>query len=141
MACVHEMIKSYRPELDLEEPFSADEVVEHLAEETELDAETIRTVLEAMPDMLYFYLLRGRPVEIPGLGEVKPTIDLDGTIRGALDLDEDLVERLSEEGAYRGGINRQENIGLRLERMAQMWNSSHPDSPVRDVDAYAIVNS
>lgn len=141
MACVHNVIQQYRPELDLEEPVSADEVVARVAEATELEEATVRKVLEAMPDALSEFLVQGRPVELSGVGQVRPTIDLDGTIRAALDSDESLVERLSEPDAYRGGINRQENIGLSLERLAQMWNSSHPDDKVRDVDAYAIVRS
>lgn len=141
MACVHNVIKQYRPELDLEDPVEADEVVEQLAEAAELDEETVRRVFDAMPDLLFEYLIQGQPVEVPGVGQIRPTIDLDGTIRGALDSEEALVERLSEPGAYRAGINRQENIGVSLERLAQMWNSSHPDDKVRDVDAYAIVGS
>lgn len=141
MACVHNVIQQYRPELDLEDPVNADDVVAQVAESTELDEETVRKVFDALPDLLYGRLIEGRPVEVPGVGQIRPTIDLDGTIRGALESEDELVERLSEDGAYRAGINRQENIGVSLERLAQMWNSSHPDDKVRDVDAYAIVGS
>ncbi|MDX1600260.1 MAG: HU family DNA-binding protein [Anaerolineales bacterium] len=141
MACVHNVIQQYRPELDLEDPVEGDDVVAQVAESTELDEETVRKVFDALPHLLYDHLIEGHPVEVPGVGQIRPTIDLDGTIRGALDSEEELVERLSEDGAYRAGINRQENIGVSLQRLAQMWNSSHPDDKVRDVDAYAIVKS
>lgn len=141
MACVHNLINSYRPELELEEPLGAEELVDHLAEQTELDSETVSKVLEALPDALQHYLLQARPVELPAVGQVKPAINLNGKIRAELETEESLVERLSEPDAYRGGINRRENIGVDLSRLAQMWNSSHPDDPVRDVDAYTVVGS
>ncbi len=141
MACVHNLIKNYRPELELEEPLTAEELVEHVAEETELDSETVRKVFEALPDALHHYLLSARPVELPGVGRIKPAMDLNGKIRGELETHEALVERLSEPDAYSAGINRRENIGADLSRLAQMWNSSHPDDPVRDVDAYAVVGA
>lgn len=141
MACVHNLIQNYRPELELEEPLGADELVDHLAEAAELESDTVRKVLEALPDALHHYLLHARPVELPDVGQIKPTIDLNGNIRAELETEESLVERLSEPDAYRAGINRRENIGADLSRLAQMWNSSHPDDPVRDVDAYTVVGS
>jgi len=138
MASVHDVIKQYRPELELEDELSADQAVEFLVEQTDLDGATIRKTLEALPELLYWHLIRGRPVVVPGLGRIKPTIDLDGTIRAALDADPALVERMSEPDIYRAGIDRHENIGASLKRLAQMWNSTHPNDPVRDVDAYAI---
>jgi hypothetical protein len=140
MATVHDLIQHYRPELELEKPLTADEALEYLKEQTDLEEETIRKTLQAVNGMLFWHLVRGRPVELEGVGTIRPTIDLDGTIRAALDVDAGLVESMSEPDAYRAGINRRENIGISLQRMAQMWNSTHPDDPVRDVDAYALVS-
>lgn len=139
MATVHDLIRQYRPELELEDPLTADEAIEYLTEQTDLEGDVIRTTLEAIRSMLFWHLLRGRPVELTGLGSIRPTIDLDGTIRAALDAEEGLVQAMSEPDAYRAGINRRENIGLSLQRMAQMWNSTHPDDPVQGVEAYALV--
>lgn len=139
MASVYDIIQQYRPELELEEPVSAEEAIQYMAENGDLDPEIIRQVFDAVPDMLFWFLVRGRPVELPGIGQIRPTIELSGTIRAALTADPALVDRMSEDDAYRAGINRHENIGLSLERLAQMWNSTHPDDPVKDVDAYAIV--
>ncbi len=133
MATIHDLMKQYKPELVLEDPVSAEETVEYLDEQLEMDAETIKTVLDKLPDMLYWFLLRGRPVTLPGVGQIRPTIDLDGTIRAAMEVDDSLVERLSEPEAYRAGIDRRENIDADVKRLAQMWNSSHPNDKITDL--------
>jgi len=48
---------------------------------------------------------------------------------------------MGEPEAYRGGVKRRENIGLSLDRLAQMWNSGHPNDPVTDQSAYSVANS
>jgi hypothetical protein len=140
MASVYDLIQRYRPELELEDPVLADEAVDYLAKHGDFDPEVVRTMFNAVSEMLFWFLVRGRAVELPGVGQVRPTIELDGTIRAALQADSALVDRMSADDAYRAGINRHENIGVSLERLAQMWNSTHPDDPVTDVDAYAIVS-
>lgn len=133
MATIQDLLDQYKPELDLEEPVSAEETLAYLEENSELDGETIKAVLAQLPDMLYWFLIRGRPVTIPGVGQVRPTIDLDGTIRAALEADEELVAKMSEPEVYRAGIDRRENIGANVERLAQMWNSSHPNDKITDL--------
>ncbi|MFP3852755.1 MAG: hypothetical protein ACLFWD_00530 [Anaerolineales bacterium] len=133
MATVQDVIKQYKPELDLEEPVSAEDAVAHIVENSDLEAATVEAVFNEVSELLYWYLIRGRPVTLPGVGQVRPTIDLDGTIRAALQADESLVARMSEPEAYRAGIDRRENIGASLRRLGQMWNSTHPNDPVRDL--------
>jgi hypothetical protein len=40
---------------------------------------------------------------------------------------------MSEPEAYRAGIDRRENIGADVQRLAQMWNSSHPNDRITDI--------
>lgn len=133
MASIYDLLKQYKPELDLEDPVLVDEAVGYMEEHSDLDKETIMSVLEQVPGMLYWFLIRGRPVVLPGTGEIRPTIDLDGTIKMAIEADSQLVERMSEPGAYRAGIDKRENIGADIKRLAQMWNSSHPNDRITDL--------
>jgi hypothetical protein len=91
-----------------------------------------------LPDMFFWFLVRGRPIELTDVGHIKPAIGLDGKIQAAIDTAESLVGRMSEPDAYRAGIKRRENIGVPLPRLAQMWNSTHPSDPITDLDAYAV---
>ncbi len=137
MATTHDVIRTYRPELEMEEPLSHEEVVSFLVEKSGLEAEQIEQALGALAELAFWHLVRARPVPLPGVGSLKPAIRLDGTVFAAIDTDPELQARMNEPGEYRAGIDRHENIGVPLSRLVQMWNSSHPDDPVLDHDAYA----
>jgi hypothetical protein len=133
MATIQDLLRQYKPELDLEEAVPADETLDYLEENSELDRQTIEAVLGQLPDLLYWFLMRGRPVTLPGVGQIRPIIHLDGSITAGIEADEQLVARMSEPDAYRAGIDRRENIGADIQRLAQMWNSSHPNDTITDL--------
>jgi hypothetical protein len=141
MASIRDVIRAYAPDLDLGKPVAAADVVAHLSEQTGLDGEVIQQVLGALPEMVYWFLVRGRPIELTGVGHLRPAIGLDGKIQVAVDTDEGLAKRMSEPDAYRAGIQRRESIGVPLPRLAQMWDSTHPSDRVTDLDAYALRSS
>jgi nucleoid DNA-binding protein len=141
MASIRDAIRTYAPDLDLEAPVLGAELVAHLAEQTGLEGEVIEQVLAAFQQTAFWFLVRGRPIELAGVGQLKPAIRLDGKIQAALDTDQGLIAKMSETDAYRAGIRRRESIGVPLARLAQMWNSSHPSDPVTDLEAYAVRNT
>ena len=138
MATMREVVRAYRPELEKGEPPTDKEIMDFLVEKSELSAEQVSKMIEALGGLVFWYVVRAQPVSIPGLGSFHPTIDLAGTIDLGIDTDADLSRRMNDPGEYRAGINRHENIGVPLERLAQMWNSANPDDPVIDLDAYAV---
>ncbi len=138
MATVRDVVAAYRPELVLEKPVSLEEAVAYLAEKSGLPAEQVQKVLEALPELAFWFLVRGRPIVLPGVGTLRPTIALDGSFGLEAEIDPHLKQRMGEPEAYRAGIKRRENIGVPLARLVQMWNSSHPDDRVKDFDPYAV---
>lgn len=138
MASIQDAIEAYRPELQMGDPVEFEEVVDYLQQKTGLEPETIRQVFQGLPDLAFWFMARGRPIEVPGVGHLRPRIALDGRIYPAIDGDSDLIEKLSAKDAYRSEINRRENIGANLDRLAQMWNSSHPNDRVEGYNPYAV---
>lgn len=136
MASIHNAKMKYAPELDLEDPLEMDEVISFLAEKSEVDPSEIKKVLDSMQELTFWYLVRARPIPIPGVGHLIPTVDLAGTFGATLEPDPELQRKMSEPEAYRAGVKRAENIGLTLSRLAQMWNSAHPDDQIADFDAF-----
>ncbi len=137
MATIRDAIEAYRPELVLDKPLTAEEAIAFLAEKSGVEAETVGKVMGAMQELVFWHLVRGRLVPLPGVGQLKPMIGLDGTFGAALDTAPELSKRMGAPEAFRAGVKRKENIGVPLERLAQMWNSSHPNDPVTDLAAYA----
>lgn len=138
MATIRDAISAYRPELVLEKPVTPEEAIAFLAEKSGVEAETVGKVMGALQELAFWHLVRGRPVPLPGVGQLRPTIALHGTFGAALDTAPELSKRMGEPEAYRAGVKRKENIGIALDRLTQMWNSSHPNDPVTDRAAYAV---
>jgi hypothetical protein len=138
MASVRDVVAAYRPELVLEKPVEFEEAVAYLAEKSGLPSEQIQQTLEALPELAFWFLVRGRPLALPGVGSLRPTIALDGAFGLEAEIDPELRRRMGEPEAYRAGIKRRENIGVPIGRLVQMWNSSHPDDRVQDFDPYAV---
>jgi len=130
MASIKDVMEAYAPELDLGDPVPLEEALAFLKEKSTLEPETIQAVLNSLAELAHWYLLRGRPVPLPGIGHLTPTVDMDGVFGAAIQTDPILSQKLGGPGDYRGGINRRENIGVPPRRLAQMWNSSHPDDRI-----------
>lgn len=141
MASIRDAIAEYRPELTLEKPLSPEEAIAFLVEKSGVDEATVNKVLAGISEMAFWHLVRGRPFPLKGVGVVAPRMKFDGTFGAALDLDPELAKRMAEPEAYRAGVKRRENIGLTRDRLAQMWNSAHPNDPVTDQAAYSVANS
>jgi hypothetical protein len=130
MASIRDVMAAYAPELDLGDPVPLEEALIFLKEKSALEPDTIQAVLNAYAELAHWYLLRGRPVPLPGIGHLIPTVDYDGVFGAAVQTDSAFSQKMGGPDNYRGGINRRENIGVSRKRLAQMWNSSHPDDRI-----------
>lgn len=136
MASIQDAVKTYSPEVELGKAVDLEEGAAFLAEKTGLDAEQVQQTLQAMGDLAFWFLVRGRPITLPGIGVLQPVVDRKGRIGPRLVSDEALVAKMSEPDAYRAGIKRRENIGVPLQRLAQMWNATHPNDPVTNFESH-----
>ena len=130
MASIKDVMAAYAPELDLGDPVPLEEALAFLKEKSSLEPDTIQAALNALAELAYWYLLRGRPVPLPGIGHLIPTVSYDGAFGAAVQIDPAFSQKLGGPDDYRGGINRRENIGVPRRRLAQMWNSSHHDDRI-----------
>ena len=141
MASIRDAIDAYRPELVIEKPLPAEEAIAFLVEKSGVDEATVRKVMAGIGELAFWHLVRGRAVPLPGVGQLKPVLHLDGTFGLAAEADPELAKRMAAPEAYRAGVKRRENTGVSLDRLAQMWNSAHPNDPVTDHAAYSVANS
>jgi len=79
---------------------------------------------------LSFFNLHGQPVQLEGLGTYTPTIDLDGVIGVGHRADTHIKGHLNAPGAFKGEIERRENIGKSGDDLVATWNADYPDDSV-----------
>lgn len=90
----------------------------------------IRVLLELQATIVYF-LLRGRGVKLEGLGTYLPNINYQGMFDVAHRLDRRLKRELSIRRAFSGRIRNKKNIGKSADEIYALWNSEHPEDPVK----------
>jgi len=123
-------INAYMPNIKLGKRAELSDLVEFIARSTGLNESTIRQVLIELRDTVVFFNLRGQPVQLEGLGTYTPTIDLGGEIGIGHRADTYIKEHLNASGAFKGEIERRENIGKSGDDLVAKWNADHPDDPV-----------
>jgi len=130
MASRIKAINAYMPNIKLGKRAEMSDLVEFISRSTGLNESTISQVLLELRDTVVFFNLRGQPVQLEGLGTYTPTIDLDGVIGVGHRADNYLKDHLNASGAFKGDIERRENIGKSGDDLAAKWNADHPADPV-----------
>jgi len=123
-------INAYMPTIKLGKRATMSDLVAFISRSTGLNESTISQVLLELRDAVIFYNLRGEPVQLEGLGTYTPTLDLSGKIGVGHRADNYLKNRLNDNDAFKGEVERRENIGKNSDELAAMWNADHPEDPV-----------
>ena len=130
MASRIKAINAYMPAIKLGKRATMSDLVAFISRSTGLNESTISQVLLELRDAVVFYNLRSEPVQLEGLGTYTPTIDLNGEIGVGHRADSYLKNRLNDNGAFKGEIERRENIGKSGDELVEKWNSDHPEDLV-----------
>jgi nucleoid DNA-binding protein len=130
MATRIEAITEYGPHLTLSKRAGAEDLAEFIAMRTGASEGTIVRILFELRDSLTFFLARGQPVYISGLGTYTPVIDLQGNIRVGHRADSKLKRRIVALEDYRGDVANRDNVGLSSAELVTMWNTDHPEDPI-----------
>ena len=130
MASKIKAINAYCPRVELGKTAQLDELVSYLADRTGLNEGEIRMVMIELRDAIVFFNRTGRSVKLEGLGTYAPKIGLDGKFGVSHRLDNHIRNALNVPGAFKGVIERRENIGKTSEELVAMWNAEHPEDPV-----------
>jgi|SaaInl7_200m_RNA_FD_contig_41_295435_length_776_multi_10_in_0_out_0_1 hypothetical protein len=123
-------ISTYRPKIELGERAVTDDLVEFIARSTGLNESGVRQMALEMRDAVLFFLVRGIPVYIEGLGTYTPKIDLDGTLGVGHRADNQIKIGLNVDGKFSANIINKENVGKTSDELVALWNTDHPDDLV-----------
>ena len=130
MASRIKAINAYRPKIELGKRAGTDDLVDLIATRTGLGEGDVRQMLIELRDVTIFFLQRGQPVKLEGLGTYTPKVDLSGVFGVGHRADNALKNALNIPGEFKGDIAKRDNIGKTSDDLVAMWNAEHPDDPV-----------
>ena len=123
-------IGALRPKLKLGKRVEKRQLVNYLADRTNLSEGQIDLVLKELRDAIIFFGLAGQGVKIEGLGTYKAKIGMDGKLGITHLADSYLLNALNMPGAFTGEVENRENIGKSGDDLVVQWNTANPDNPV-----------
>jgi hypothetical protein len=125
-------IKATRPQIDLIQTLSTQQLIEHIAGRTSLNAGEITEMAYELCDALGFFLSMGQPIHLEEVGTFTPDMRLDGTFFVHFRPSVELKHRLNTPGAFSGRLRNRQNIGKTSDDLVTQWNQQHPEDRVEE---------
>jgi hypothetical protein len=129
MASRIKAINAYRPRIKPGRTVQTEQLVEHIASRTGLNAGEIYFVLMELRDAIVFFGLSGQGVKLEGLGTYLPNMRLDGSLDAQHRLDPAIRKGLNRR-AFTGTVLNRKHIGKTPDELVALWNADHPDDAV-----------
>lgn len=107
-----------------------DELARWIADDADINVHVARLALDELGRVLRFYLRRGSPVLIDGLGRFRVTMGQDMALRLHFAADKDLRSDLSDARAFVGRTEHGERARWTPERYKAEWDAEFPDDPL-----------
>jgi nucleoid DNA-binding protein len=130
MATLIEAVNAYRPRVAQKETIGMAVLAERLAQGSLFSESIARMVLSDLQREVTRALRQGNAVRLPGIGRFSMHLRVDGRMRPTMTVDRALRIALRDVDAFRGTVERRENIGLSTSQIVALWNEEHPDDPV-----------
>jgi HU domain fused to wHTH, Ig, or Glycine-rich motif len=123
-------IRKYRPEIKRLNTMQTPELVEVIAQRTNLNEGEIRENVYELRDAILMAHKRGQAIKVEGLGTFTPTIRMDGRLDILFRPDPRLLDQLNNTENFYAAILNKANIGKSARDLITQWNKEHPDDPV-----------
>lgn len=130
MATFLEAVQAFGPRLVYNRTASTATVAKTLAGRTGLKHGQVLLVLRELQEVLVQYGETGTPVELDGVGRLRPTVNRDGHLRLAVTIAGELAHGIDRLDTYKGEILNRGNIGLDDDGYKALWDAVHPDDPL-----------
>lgn len=130
MATLLQAVVAYGPELDLNRLAELSQIAEWMSSRTGLNKSEIVMMLQELNDAIIYFNKNGIPVQLPGVGIFRPSINGKGKLRVTFRPDVSLGKALNAPGAYLGEIKNRQNIGLTNLELKALWDADHPTDPL-----------
>jgi hypothetical protein len=130
MASIIQAVRVYGPRISLKDPVKSEHFRDRIIEVSRQSTGMVANIQISTAEALLEFLLEGRPVQTE-LAIFTPSIDLDGSLRVNVRMNKPILSALNKPGAFKGKVERSENIGMSSQEIAARWNGDHPDNPIK----------
>lgn len=130
MAKILQAVQLYGPKLVLNSTIQSDQLSSWLAMRTGLNKSELKMMLQELNEAILYFNSQGMPINLPGIGTFRPSIDRDGKLKVNLRADSELKNGLNTPNAYKGRINNKKHIGLANADYKALWDAEHPGDPL-----------
>ena len=130
MASYMQAVGRYGPRVVQGPHAMEDELVAWMATDASANPHVVRMVLGQLGRVLRFYLRRGSPVVLPGVGRFRLTMGKDQELRLNFSLDKDLRKDLRDRRAFVGRTEFTERTRWTPDQYKARWDAEFPDDPL-----------
>jgi hypothetical protein len=130
MATMLQAVNRFGPKVVYGSPVKIDELADLMARSSGLNANAAQMALAELKDAILFYLKRGSPVVIPGLGRFKSTMGRDGELRLHFVPERRFTAAACNADTFRGKTARTETATWTDEEYKAAWDAEFPDDPL-----------
>lgn len=124
-------IAAYRPRIKKLTPADVKDIAKFVAGRNGMNEGDVQRAILELRDALEFFLTRGAPVKLPGLGSFTPSLNLKGRVKVNLKVDRELLSELNKDAeGFKGTIVNKDNIEKTVDDLVAIWNEEHPDDLV-----------
>lgn len=130
MASYMQAVSRYGPRVIQGPHALEDELVAWMAADAGANSHAVRLVLGQMGRALRFYLRRGSPVVLPGVGRFRLTMGQDLELRLNFTVDKDLRRDLRDRRTFVGRTENTQHARWTPEQYKAHWDAEFPDDPL-----------
>lgn len=130
MATRIQAIAAYRPKIEYGNQIDSERLAEYIQGRTTLVRADIEAVLRELSEALIFFCSNGNTVNIDGVANFRPEINLEGRYDVNTWLDTAIRKAMNVPGAFTGTLINGTNIGSTVEDLIALWNAEHAEDPI-----------
>ena len=130
MATLIQAVGRYGPRAVQGPHAEIDELCAWMARSSGLNANNAKQAFAELGDALVFYLRRGGPVVIPGLGRLRLSMDRYGDLRLNFVAEKDLLLKVLDKKSFNGLVANPEAGNWTDEQYKAAWDADFPDDPL-----------
>jgi hypothetical protein len=131
MASYMQAVSRYGPRVIQGPHALEDELVAWMATDAGANPHAVRLVLGQLGRVLRFYLRRGSPVVLPGVGRFRMTMGRDQELRVHCTVDKDLRQDLKDRRSFVGRTEHTERARWTPAQYKARWDAEFPDDPLQ----------